>query len=62
MRQAISATIALAVVIVVSSEPTYALTNADCKRAGGTVTPSTRLDFKSASHLMKGKQGSLVSF
>jgi hypothetical protein len=58
MRQAISATIALAVVIVVSSEPTYA----HCKRAGGTVTPSTRLDFKSASHLMKGKQGSLVSF
>jgi hypothetical protein len=54
MRQAISATVALAVIVGIS-EPTYALTNADCQRAGGTVAPSTRLDFKCCFALDKGQ-------
>jgi hypothetical protein len=35
MQQTIFATVALAVVIVGLSEPTYALTRDDCQRAGG---------------------------
>jgi hypothetical protein len=56
MRQAVSATVALAVIIGFS-EPTYALTNTDCQRAGGTVAPTNRLslDFKCCFALDKGQ-------
>ncbi len=62
MRQAIYATVALAVVIVGISEPTYALTKADCQRAEGTIAPSTRLDFKCCFALDEGQAEFTVSF
>jgi len=55
MRLAISATVGLAVVIVGISEPTYALTKADCERAGGTVAPGSRMDFMCCFALDKGQ-------
>jgi hypothetical protein len=57
MRQTIllSTAIALAVVIVGLSEPTYALIKADCQRAGGSVEQSIRLDFKCCFALDEGQ-------
>jgi hypothetical protein len=57
MRQAISATVWLAVIIVSISEPAHALTKAECQRAGGRVAPSTRLDFKCCFALDDGQAG-----